>query len=318
MRKGSDDMSTAVQNKKLYGLANLLFLYLNVFVAFSLVYFFLDMFRLGPLLDPFILKEKQILLSEKLGNALHLSAAALLFEGYGNIIPIGWSRVVAFIEQTIGFLLPAFIMVKFIPSENEYRSRKRSSAFKLLVKAFFVIAGALFVSFSLEMFLVPNHIIDGGIVGISIIMSYLTGLKLELYLLLLNLPFLYLGYLKIGKRFVVTTLLGITVLSLGTLLLYNVPVPTENPLLASVFGGFCLGIGVGLVIRYGGSLDGTEILGILLTRRTSFSVGKVIMFINIFVFSSAGFIFGWDKALLSLAAYYIASNMIDFTIKIYD
>jgi hypothetical protein len=316
--KGSDEMITAVQNKKLYGLANFLFLYINVFLAFSLIYLFLDIFQLGPLLDPFVLKENQKLLTEKLGNALHLSAAALLFEGYSDIIPIGWSRLVVYIEETIGFLLPAFIMVKFIPSDHEYRSRKRSSFFRLLVKTFFVIAGALFVSCGLEMFLVPNHIIDGGIVGISIIMSYLTGLKLELYLLLLNLPFLYLGYKKIGKRFVITTLLGITVLSLGTLLLYNVPVPTENPLLASIFGGICLGIGVGLVIRYGGSLDGTEILGILLTRRTSFSVGKVIMFINIFVFSSAGFIFGWDKALLSLGAYYIASNMIDFTIKAYD
>lgn len=303
------------QNKKLYDLANFLFLYLNVFVAFSLIYLFLDIFQLGPLLDPFALKEQQKLLAEKLGNAFHLSGRALFFEDASEIIPIGWSRAVANIEQAIGFLLPAFIMMRFIPQEKEFRSSNRISLRKLFIKSFFVIVGALSVSLGLEFFLVPNHIIDGGIVGISIIMSYLTGLKLEFYLLLLNLPFLYLGYKKIGKRFVVTTLLGITVLSLGTLVLYNVPVPTENPLIASLFGGICLGIGVGIVIRYGGSLDGTEILGILLNRRTSFSVGKVIMFINIFVFSSAGFIFGWDKALLSLAAYYIASNMIDVTLE---
>ncbi|MEH7445163.1 YitT family protein [Bacillus sp. JJ1122] len=304
-----------VQNKKLYDLANFLFLYLNVFVAFGVIYLFLDIFQLGPLIDPSSLKEQPKLFAEKLENAFHLSGIALFFEDTSKIVPSGWSRAVANIEQAVGFLLPAFIMIKFSPEENEYRSRSKISFRKIIFKSVFVIVGALFVSLALEFFLIPNHIIDGGIVGVSIIMSYLTGLKLEFYLLFLNLPFLYLGYKKIGKRFVVTTLLGITVLSLGTLVLYNVPVPTGNPLLASLFGGIFLGVGVGIVIRYGGSLDGTEILGILLNRRTSFSVGKVIMFINIFVFSSAGFIFGWDKALLSLAAYYIASNMIDVTLE---
>lgn len=303
------------QNKKLYDLANFLFLYLNVFVAFGVIYLFLDIFQLGPIIDPSALKEQPKLFAEKLENAFHLSGIALFFEDTSKIIPSGWSRAVANIEQAVGFLLPAFIMMKFSPEENEYRSRSKTSFRRFIFKSGFVTVGALFVSLALEFFLIPNHIIDGGIVGVSIIMSYLTGLKLEFYLLLLNLPFLYLGYKKIGKRFVVTTLLGITVLSLGTLALYNVPVPTGNPLLASLFGGIFLGVGVGIVIRYGGSLDGTEILGILLNRRTSFSVGKVIMFINIFVFSSAGFIFGWDKALLSLASYYIASNMIDITLE---
>lgn len=307
-------MLTAIHYKKLSDLINFLFFYINVFVAFALVYFFLDISKLGPLLDPFSLKP-QIPLADKLWNALHLSAAAMLFEGYSDVIPAGWSKTVAIMEQSIGFLLPAFFMVKFITPKNESRSKRQIPVFKLFLKSLFVIAGALFVSISLEIFLVPNHIIDGGIVGISIIMSYLTGLKLELYLLILNLPFLYLGYLKIGKRFVLTTLFGITVLSMGTLLLYNVPVPTENPLLASILGGACLGIGVGLVIRFGGSLDGTEIVGILLNRRTSLSIGKAIMFMNFFVFTSAGFIFGWDRALLSLGAYFIASNMIDLTIK---
>lgn len=146
-------------------------------------------------------------------------------------------------------------------------------------------------------------------------MSYLTGIKLELFLLILNVPFLYLGYRQIGKKFVVTTLFGLSVLSLGTGFLNNVSAPTENPLLASVFGGAFLGIGVGMVIRYGGSLDGTEILGILLNRKTPISVGNVVMFINIFIFFSAGFVFGWDRAMYSLITYFIASKMIDFTIE---
>ncbi|MBR3119207.1 YitT family protein [Oceanobacillus profundus] len=193
--------------------------------------------------------------------------------------------------------------------------RNQFPILKLIVRSLLVTLGALLVSFGLEIFLVPNNIIDGGIVGISIIMSYLTGIKLELFLLILNVPFLYLGYRQIGKKFVVTTLFGLSVLSLGTLFLLNVPVPTENPLLASIFGGAFLGVGVGMVIRSGGSLDGTEILGILLNRKTPFSVGKVVLFINVFIFFSAGFVFGWDRAMYSLITYFIASKMIDFTIE---
>jgi hypothetical protein len=303
------------RNEKIYVLTNFIFLYINVLITFSLVYLLLDIFQLGPLINRFSINDPTVLLSEKLLNSLHLSAKTLFSDSYSYVIPFGWSRVVAFIEGTIGFILPAFIMLRFLSLENVKLERKKTSIFKLLFRSFFVTIGALFVSLALEIFLVPNKIIDGGIVGVSIMMSFLTGLKLELFLLILNLPFLYLGYKKIGKNFVVTTLFGISMLSVGTLILYNVPVPTDNPLLASLFGGVCLGIGVGMVIRHGGSLDGTEILGILLNKRTPFSVGTIVMFLNVFIFCTAGFVFGWDKALYSLFAYYIASVMIDITIK---
>lgn len=309
-------MFSHIQRKgKVYELTNFLLLYVNVLVTFSFIYLFLDIFELGPLFHPLCLDIEQKQISEKLWHALHLSANTLLSEGYSDIIPFGWSRVVAIIEGTIGFLLPAFIMLKFISIEDVKLERRSISISNIIGRAFFVTIGALFVSVALEMFLVPNKIIDGGIVGISIMMSYLTGFKLELFLLILNLPFLYLGYKQIGKKFVVTTLLGISILSLGTLFLYNVPVPTENPILATIFGGIFLGIGVGMVIRYGGSLDGTEIIGILLNKRTPFSVGNLVMFMNIFIFCSAGFVFGWDRALYSLVTYYIASIMIDITIE---
>lgn len=303
------------RHEKIYALTNFLFLYINVLVTFSFIYLLLDISQLGPLVNRFSINEQSLLISEKIRNSLYFSSKTLFTENYSDIIPFGWSRVVAFIEETIGFLLPAFLMVRFIAQQNRMLVRHKPSIFRIIFRTFFVSLGALFVSLSLEIFLVPNKIIDGGIVGISIMMSYLTGLKLELYLLLLNLPFLYLGYKKIGRSFVVTTLLGISILSLGTLLLYKVPVPTDDPLIASIFGGIFLGVGVGLVIRHGGSLDGTEILGILLNQRTSFSVGNIIMFLNIFIFSSAGFVFGWDRALYSLFAYYIASKMIDITIR---
>lgn len=166
----------------------------------------------------------------------------------------------------------------------------------------------------IEEFLVPNNILDGGIVGISIILSHLTGVKLGVFIFLLNIPFFYIGYKQIGKTFALSTLLGIAVLSVTTILLHDVPVFTEDLLLATVFGGIVLGTGVGIVIRYGGSLDGTEIMAILANKKLPFSVGEIIMFINVFIFGTAGFVFGWDRAMYSILAYFIAFKTIDIVI----
>ncbi|WLR56978.1 YitT family protein [Mesobacillus subterraneus] len=185
---------------------------------------------------------------------------------------------------------------------------------KLAKRIFFIILGAVLMGVGIEEFLVPNRILDGGIVGISIILSHLTGWRLGFFIFVLNIPFFFIGYKQIGKTFALSTLLGITVLSLTTSFLHNWPVFTEDLLLATVFGGIVLGAGVGIVIRYGGSLDGTEILAILANRRLPFSVGEVIMFFNIFIFGTAGFIFGWDRAMYSLLAYFIAFKTIDIVI----
>ncbi|MCF6411466.1 YitT family protein [Pseudalkalibacillus salsuginis] len=192
---------------------------------------------------------------------------------------------------------------------------KKLSKTQLVKRIILVPLGALLVATGLEIFLVPNQIIDGGIVGISIILSHLSGIKLGYLLLLLNLPFFFIGYKQIGKTFALTTLFGVTSLSIFTLWLHPVPVLTDDPLLASVFGGIILGIGVGLVIRYGGSLDGTEIMAILFNKATPFSVGEVVMFFNLFILGSAGFVFGWERAMYSLIAYFIAFKMIDITIE---
>ncbi|WP_336789412.1 YitT family protein [Paenibacillus sp. MMO-177] len=186
---------------------------------------------------------------------------------------------------------------------------------ELLRRILFITLGATLVSVGLEIFLVPNHIIDGGIVGISIIVSHLTGLPLGIFLFLLNLPFLVLGYKQIGKTFAMSTLYGVSVMSLGTFLLHPVPPLTEEYFLASIFGGVILGVGVGIVIRFGGSLDGTEIIAILFNKRLPFSVGEIVMFFNLFILGSAGFVFGWDRAMYSLVAYYIAYKMIDITME---
>ncbi len=191
----------------------------------------------------------------------------------------------------------------------------RLTTAKFLTRILLLVMGAGLVSVALEIFLVPNAIIDGGITGISIITSHLTGLPLGIFLFFFNLPFLFLGYKQIGKTFALSTLFGVAIMSIGTYFLHPVKPLTIDPLLAAVFGGVILGVGVGLVIRVGGSLDGTEIVAILLTKRLPFSVGEIVMCCNIFILGSAGFVFGWDHAMYSLIAYFIAYKMIDITIE---
>ncbi|MED4228706.1 YitT family protein [Neobacillus cucumis] len=185
---------------------------------------------------------------------------------------------------------------------------------KIFQRMLIITLGAVIMSVGLEIFLVPNQVIDGGITGISIMLSFLTGWKLGVFLFLFNIPFIFLGYKQIGKTFALSTLYGIVILSIATTILHPVPAFTQDILLATVFGGILLGVGVGLVIRYGGSLDGTEILAILFNNKLPFSVGEIIMFFNLFILGSAGFVFSWDRAMYSLIAYFVAYKTIDITI----
>lgn len=193
-------------------------------------------------------------------------------------------------------------------------SHRKMTKGKILKRALLITIGAILMGVGLEIFLVPNQVIDGGIVGISIMLSHLTGVKLGLIIFLLNIPFFFIGYKQIGKTFAISTLYGIFILSITTALLHPVPAFTQDILLASVFGGIVLGIGVGIVIRYGGSLDGSEVLAILANKKLPFSVGEIIMFINLFILGSAGFVFTWDRAMYSLIAYFVAFKTIDITI----
>lgn len=191
---------------------------------------------------------------------------------------------------------------------------RRLTKKKILQRILLITLGATLMAVGLEIFLVPNNVIDGGITGISIMLSYITGWKLGVFLFLLNIPFFFIGYKQIGKTFALSTIYGIIVLSIATTLLHPVHAFTQDILLAAVFGGIVLGIGVGIVIRYGGSLDGTEILAILFNNKLPFSVGEIIMFFNLFILGSAGFVFTWDRAMYSLIAYFVAYKTIDITI----
>lgn len=179
----------------------------------------------------------------------------------------------------------------------------------------FLMLGSLLVSVGLEIFLIPNNIIDGGVVGISIMASYLTKIQLGLFTFLFNMPFFIIGYKQIGKTFALSTLFANIVLSISVTILRPVPGLTQDVLLAAVFGGILLGVGVGLIIRNGGSLDGTEIIAIIMDKRTGFSIGEIVMFFNLFILSSAGLVFGWDRAMYSMLTYFIAFKVIDITVE---
>ena len=192
------------------------------------------------------------------------------------------------------------------------QQRKFSFYFK---KYFTIFIGALIASVGLEIFLIPNEVIDGGVVGLSIMAQTLSGFSIGMFLILFNLPFLYLGYKQIGRSFAIATMVAICFLAGWSEVMEEIPAVTTDPFLAAIFGGIIDGVGVGLIIRAGGSLDGTEIVAIIMDKKSVFSVGEVVMFINLFILSSAGLLYGWDKAMYSLVAYFVISKMIDVVIK---
>jgi uncharacterized membrane-anchored protein YitT (DUF2179 family) len=203
-------------------------------------------------------------------------------------------------------------------SPQHVPKHSRLKPLELIRRICFIMVGAFLVGFALETFLVNNSIIDGGITGISIMSAYLSGIPIGVFLFLLNLPFLLIGYKIIGKTFALSTLLGVFTLSVTTSLLHSWRPFVDDTFLAAVFGGILLGVGTGVVIRAGGSLDGTEIVAIILNRRTPFSVGQIVMFFNVFILGSAGFVYTLDRALFSMIAYYIAFKVIDLTIEGFD
>lgn len=192
---------------------------------------------------------------------------------------------------------------------------KKNRVLQEIKRYIILFIGSIIYAAGLEIFLVPNNVIDGGVVGIAIMASHLTGLPLGVFLIIVNIPFIYLGYKQLGKTFTLSTIFAILSLSYFSNVFLPIPGLTNDLFLASIFGGIILGIGVGLIVRYGGSLDGTEIVAILMDKRTSFSVGEIVMIINLFILTGAGMVFGWDRAMYSLVTYFIASKVIDIIIQ---
>lgn len=180
-----------------------------------------------------------------------------------------------------------------------------------LFPLFMVAAGAVLAAFALEEFLIPSTILDGGITGISIILNKLTHIHMSIFIVVLNLPFLIIGFRHIGARFFVRGIFGMVLFSVMLEVFRDLTNVTENELLAVVFGGIILGAGVGLVLRYGGCLDGTEIVALMISKKTSLSLGQVILLINILIYAAAGLLFGLDRAMYSLMTYFITFKIID-------
>lgn len=195
---------------------------------------------------------------------------------------------------------------------------QKKTPFEIFRETFFrfliLTIGAFIVAFALECFMLPNNIIDGGVIGVSMMFSYITKINLGVLIFCLNLPFIFLALQTFGKMFVVQTFYSITILSIATNLFICHSV-TNDSFLAAIFGGIILGTGVGLILRNSASLDGTEILSIKLSKNFSFmSIGEYLMGFNLLIYTASGFMFGFDKAMYSIITYYIASKTIDVVI----
>lgn len=181
---------------------------------------------------------------------------------------------------------------------------------------FWIAIGALLAAIAIKIFLFPNKLIDGGVVGVALILARLFGEHLiSLFLVLLTIPFLFLAYTAIRRTFLIHMVAAVLLFAFFMIVLERFPPFTGDTLEIIVFGGAFLGIGAGLIIRNGGCIDGTEILAILINRKKGFTVGQVVLFINVFVFAAYGVIFkDWHIALRSLMTYIVAFKMMDMVI----
>lgn len=176
-----------------------------------------------------------------------------------------------------------------------------------------VLLGASITAFGLQFFLLPNHLLDGGVTGMSIIASHISHTPLGLWLIFLNLPFVWLGYKRFGIEFTAYSLVGI--LTLAALTSIHLPQGfTDVTILAAIFGGLFVGVGIGMVVRYGGILDGTDTVAVLIDRVTVFSVGEAVMVINGTIILISAFVFGLNESMYSLIAYFVAYKAINLTV----
>ncbi len=180
------------------------------------------------------------------------------------------------------------------------------------VNILLVALGILSAAFGLKGFLLSSRFIDGGVTGVSMLLSDVTGLPLALFIPLINLPFIALGYRQIGRAFALKSALAIAALSV-CLALAHFPDVTPDKLLTAVFGGFFIGAGIGLAMRGGAVLDGTEVAALLVSKRSALlRVGDVILLLNVLIFSAAALFLGVESALYSMLTYYAASKTADF------
>ena len=183
----------------------------------------------------------------------------------------------------------------------------RDSFFSFLM----ITVGAVLAAFALEEFLVPNHIYDGGVTGVAMIIAHFTPAKLGFLVALFNIPFIIIAMRRLGHIFVGKFIYAIVLFSMMTVTFERFENATDDVILAVTFGGVLLGTGVGLVLKGGGCLDGTEIVAVILNRTFSFSIGQTVLMFNIVIYAIAGYFFGMNRGMYSLLMYFITSKVID-------
>ena len=219
---------------------------------------------------------------------------------------------------------------KFIISETvkrklkkkKYESKQFEKAIKhtkvefthLIHDSFFILLGVLSAGFGLNGFLLPNMFIDGGAMGISLTIAELTEIPLSILVVAVNLPFIIIGFSTISRQFALKSIIAIVLLAIAV---HFIPFPiiTDDKLLIAIFGGFFLGLGIGLAIRGGSVIDGTEVLAIFISKKTSLTIGDVILIFNVFIFSVAAYVFTIEIALYAMLTYLAASKTVDFVIS---
>jgi uncharacterized membrane-anchored protein YitT (DUF2179 family) len=195
--------------------------------------------------------------------------------------------------------------------------KKRTDPRTEAIRVVMIATGILSAAFGLKGFLIPNEFIDGGVTGISLLISSITGWPISVLILVINIPFIWLGYKRVDKLFALKTLVAILVLAL-VLYFVSFPFVTKDKLLTAVFGGFFLGTGIGLAMRGGCVIDGTELLAVYINPRSVLSIGQIILVINIVIFGIAAFFLGIESALYSILTYLAASQTINYIIQGFD
>jgi len=221
-------------------------------------------------------------------------------------------------------------IIQYIIAESVYRRLKKkkyqSTQFEKAVKntkvefthliyySFFMVLGVLSAGFGLKGFLLPNMFIDGGVMGISLMIAELTKIPLSILIVAVNLPFLILGFSTISRPFALKSIIGIILLAV-TVHFVSFPIITDDKLLIAVFGGFFLGLGIGLSIRGGSVIDGTEVLAVFISRKTSLTIGDVILIFNVLIFFVAAYVFTIEISLYAMLTYFVASKTVDFIVS---
>lgn len=183
----------------------------------------------------------------------------------------------------------------------------------LIRDSFFILLGVVSAAFGLKGFLLPNGFIDGGVTGISLLTEKLTDFSLPVLIVVINLPFLVLGFSTVGKQFVLRSIIAILLLSIAVHL-FALPVITDDKLLIAAFGGFFLGLGIGMAVRGGAVIDGTEVLAIFISKKTSTTIGDVILVFNVVIFGFGAYVLSIEIALYAMLTYMVASKTVDFII----